>query len=162
MAAHPIATLPAYADLTEFQPRRGSSEACFASSKYSCAVSCSIAAAYYPSPVMWSAFAGDAGNAAAYAVLVHKKHSHLVVSLSKTLYPLLSTGSTHEDPSRHDKKMLIGALRIKTNQHNHTLTCGADMLSDQCCSTWRTRKQILEETTWLWRTPPIPKSPRKN
>ena len=26
----------------------------------------------------------------------------IVVSLSKTLYPLLSTGSTEEDQSRHD------------------------------------------------------------
>ena len=29
---------------------------------------------------------------------------HCVVSLSKTLYPLLSPGSTQEDPSRHDEK----------------------------------------------------------
>ena len=36
--AHPIDASPAYADLAEFQPRRGSGEACFASSKYSCAV----------------------------------------------------------------------------------------------------------------------------
>ena len=28
--------------------------------------------------------------------------SHCVVSLCKTLYPLLSTGSTQEDPSGHD------------------------------------------------------------
>ena len=27
---------------------------------------------------------------------------HFVMSLSKTLYPLLSTGSTQEDPSLHD------------------------------------------------------------
>ena len=27
---------------------------------------------------------------------------HCIVSLSKTHYPLLSTGSTKEDPSRHD------------------------------------------------------------
>ena len=27
---------------------------------------------------------------------------HCIVTLSKTLYPLLSTGSTLEDPSRHD------------------------------------------------------------
>ena len=29
-----------------------------------------------------------------------------VVSLIKTLYPLLSTGSTQEDPSRHDGKIV--------------------------------------------------------
>ena len=27
--------------------------------------------------------------------------------LSKTLYPLLSTGSTQEDPPKHDRKMTI-------------------------------------------------------
>ena len=32
----------------------------------------------------------------------HCKRSHCVLSLSKTLYLLLSTGSTQEDPSRHD------------------------------------------------------------
>ena len=31
---------------------------------------------------------------------------HCVVSLTKTLYPLLSTGSTKEDPSRHDLKIV--------------------------------------------------------
>ena len=29
VAAHPIGALPAYANLAEFQPRRGSGEACF-------------------------------------------------------------------------------------------------------------------------------------
>ena len=29
---------------------------------------------------------------------------HCIVSLSKTLYPLLSTGSNQEDPSRHELK----------------------------------------------------------
>ena len=29
------------------------------------------------------------------------------MSLSKTLHPLLSTGSTQEDPSRHDKFVLF-------------------------------------------------------
>ena len=44
VAAHPIGELPAYADLAEFQPRRGSGEAFFASyrfvpqSKYCCAI----------------------------------------------------------------------------------------------------------------------------
>ena len=32
----------------------------------------------------------------------HCRRSHYVMSLSKTLYPLLSTGSTQEDSSRHD------------------------------------------------------------
>ena len=32
----------------------------------------------------------------------HHWWCHCVVSLSKTLYPLLSTGSTQEDQSRHD------------------------------------------------------------
>ena len=34
--------------------------------------------------------------------LSHCQWSHSVVALSKTFYPLLSTGSTQEDPSRHD------------------------------------------------------------
>ena len=34
--------------------------------------------------------------------------SHCVVSLCKTLYPLLSTGSTQEDPSGHDRKIVTG------------------------------------------------------
>ena len=29
----------------------------------------------------------------------------IVVSLSETLYPLLSTGSTQEGPSQHDRKI---------------------------------------------------------
>ena len=42
---------------------------------------------------------------------------HCVVSLSKTLYPLLSTGSNHEDGKRsqHDEKMLTETKIIKTN-----------------------------------------------
>ena len=32
----------------------------------------------------------------------YRQRSHCVVSMSKTLYLLLSTGSTQEDPSRHD------------------------------------------------------------
>ena len=35
--------------------------------------------------------------------------------LSKTLYPLLNTGSTQKAPSRHDCKMLTGTYRIKPN-----------------------------------------------
>ena len=43
---------------------------------------------------------------------------HCVVSLSKMLYPLLSTGLTHKDPSRNDrKKLLTVMLRIKLNKH---------------------------------------------
>ena len=42
---------------------------------------------------------------------------HCVVSLSKTLYLLLSTGSTQEGPSRHDwKKCWLG--RKESNQTN--------------------------------------------
>ena len=37
-AAHLIEALPGYAHLTEFQPRHGSCDPCFASSKYSCTV----------------------------------------------------------------------------------------------------------------------------
>ena len=33
---------------------------------------------------------------------------HCVVSLNKTLYPLLSSGSIHEDPSPHDQNILTG------------------------------------------------------
>ena len=57
VAAHPIGALPAYADLAEFQPRRGSGEACFAPPngsfhKVLLRRFCSIAAAYNSSPVM--------------------------------------------------------------------------------------------------------------
>ena len=31
---------------------------------------------------------------------------HCIVALSKTLYPLLSTGSTQEDPPRHNRKIV--------------------------------------------------------
>ena len=42
---------------------------------------------------------------------------HCVVSLSKTLYPLLSTGLTQRDPSRHDRKYpRLG--RMEPNQTN--------------------------------------------
>ena len=36
---------------------------------------------------------------------------HCDVSLSKTLYPLLSTGSTKEDPSGHDSKNIHRAVK---------------------------------------------------
>ena len=36
----------------------------------------------------------------------HHRQSHCVVCWSKTLYPLLSTGSTQEDTSLHDFKIV--------------------------------------------------------
>ena len=51
-AGDPIGALPAYADLTEFQPRRGRGEACFAFKQVQLRRFGSIVAAYYPSPVM--------------------------------------------------------------------------------------------------------------
>ena len=44
--------------------------------------------------------------------------SHCVVSLSKTLNPLLSTGSAQEDLSQHDSKIIeTWTLGIKTNKN---------------------------------------------
>ena len=37
---------------------------------------------------------------------------HCVIFLSKTLYPLLSYGSTQEDTSRHD----LGLIELKKNE----------------------------------------------
>ena len=51
--------------------------------------------------------------------LVHLSHfcpSHCVVSLSKTLYLLLSTGSTQEDPSRHDCKIVDWEIKNQNEQ----------------------------------------------
>ena len=44
--------------------------------------------------------------------------SHCVVSLSKTLYPLLSTGSTKEErkPSQHDSKIVNWHHNKQTNK----------------------------------------------
>ena len=46
------------------------------------------------------------------------------MSLSKAHYLLLSTGSTEEDPSRHDmtEKLLTGMLSIKTNKQGQKLS----------------------------------------
>ena len=38
---------------------------------------------------------------------------HYIVSLSKTLYPLLSTGSSQEDPSRHNRKIVDWDVKKK-------------------------------------------------
>ena len=46
-----------------------------------------------------------------------KPHQQLcVVSLSKTLYPLLSTGSTQDDLSRHDFKIVDWDVKNQTKQ----------------------------------------------
>ena len=45
-----------------------------------------------------------------------------VVSLSKTLYPLISTGSTQEDPSRHNrKKCRLGPRESTQTRGSRTL-----------------------------------------
>ena len=46
--------------------------------------------------------------------LCHRQWSHCVVSLSKTLYLLLSTGSIQEDPSRHDWKIVDWGVKNQT------------------------------------------------
>ena len=48
---------------------------------------------------------------------------HCVVSLSKTLYPMVSTGSTQEGPSRYELKILDWDVndqnkRKQMNMHN--------------------------------------------
>ena len=53
----------------------------------------------------------------------HCRQSHCVVSLSKTLYPLLSTGSTHEDPSRHDRKIVDLDVKNQTKRTNLSSYC---------------------------------------
>ena len=40
------------------------------------------------------------------------------MSLSKTLYQLLSNGSTQEDPTQNEK-LLAGTLRIKTSKQTN-------------------------------------------
>ena len=44
-----------------------------------------------------------------------------IVSLSKTLYPLLSTGSAKEDPSRNNSKSFTMTLRIKLNKNKQSM-----------------------------------------
>ena len=43
---------------------------------------------------------------------------HFVVSLSKTLYPLLSAGSTQEEPSRHDWKIVAWYVKNQNRPKN--------------------------------------------
>ena len=40
------------------------------------------------------------------------------MSLSKTLYPQLSTGSTKEDPSKHDRKIVDWDIKNQIKQNN--------------------------------------------
>ena len=53
-------------------------------------------------------------------------HRHIVVSLSKTFYPLLGTSSIYEDrkPSHHElmtQKLLTGTERINKNKNSINL-----------------------------------------
>ena len=48
----------------------------------------------------------------------HRRHKHCVVSLSKTLYPLLSTGSTQEDLSLYNWKIVDWNIKSQTKQKN--------------------------------------------
>ena len=41
----------------------------------------------------------------------------------KTLYPPHSTGSTQEDPSRHEYRLFTGMLRIKPNNQMSLKNC---------------------------------------
>ena len=43
---------------------------------------------------------------------------HCVMSLSKTRYPLLSTGSTQEVPSRYDCKIVNRDIKNRNKQQN--------------------------------------------
>ena len=49
---------------------------------------------------------------------------HCVVSLSKTLNPLLSTGSTQEDPSQHDWKIVDWDVKNQSKQSNRSKSRG--------------------------------------
>ena len=46
------------------------------------------------------------------------RHRHCIVSLSKTLYPLLSIDSTQEDPSRHNWKIVDWDVKNRQKQTN--------------------------------------------
>ena len=50
------------------------------------------------------------------------------MSLSKTLYPLLSTGSAKEDLSRHDGKIVDWDVKNQNKQAN-TALCGISSVS---------------------------------
>ena len=52
-----------------------------------------------------------------YDIFSNHRQSHCVVSLSKTLYTLLSTGSNQEDPSRPDWKIVDWYIK---NQNKET------------------------------------------
>ena len=56
-----------------------------------------------------------------------------VVSLSKTLYPLLSTGSTQEGPSQHNCKNVD--WNVNLNQANHSLIIWNWPMSSECLIT---------------------------
>ena len=49
---------------------------------------------------------------------LHRWRSCCVVSLSKTLYPFLSAGSTQEDPFRHDWKIVVWDVKNPNKQTN--------------------------------------------
>ena len=48
---------------------------------------------------------------------------HCVVSLSKALHPLLSTGSTQKDPSRHNRKIVDWDVKIQNKCYNISEWC---------------------------------------
>ena len=50
----------------------------------------------------------------------HCRKSHCVLSLSKTLCPLLSTGSTQEDPSQDDLKIVDWDIKNQNKQRLST------------------------------------------
>ena len=55
------------------------------------------------------------------------------MSLSKTLYPLLSTGSTQEDPSQHNLKKVLTVKYKTKNGNKQTNPTAAD---NQFCNVY--------------------------
>ena len=51
---------------------------------------------------------------------------HCVVSLSKTLLSFTSTGSTQEDPSQHNSKIVDWDVKNQTKQTDHVF-CGIEL-----------------------------------
>ena len=59
------------------------------------------------------------------------------MSLSKTLYPLFSAGSTQKDPSRHDCKIVDWDIQNQNKQNfvqkEHVITAKCFLRSEKMC-----------------------------
>ena len=68
----------------------------------------------------------------------NKQCTLLLCHLSKTFYPLLSTGSTQEDQSRHNWKTIQWVFKNQNKQTVHSVMLGLVLFSpstiDQICS----------------------------